>query len=172
MTLFRNIKTYDIERSVLLADVQSDFELTDFSHGTNRLKTSPCWLCFRPSVFWHVTQPRLAHTHVSVQTIGPEISVTNHRSTLRNIPEGRRPHLYRGESLKSRTVCPCLSLWLVLQHLNLLNLCNLYWYILEWAVLLKKNKTKRVKNILDFATSITEPFFLCKWCLIDRKSTW
>ena len=33
----------------------------------------------------------------------PETSVTNYRSTPRKIPEGRRSHLYRDESLKSRT---------------------------------------------------------------------
>jgi hypothetical protein len=32
----------------------------------------------------------------------PETSVTNYQSTLRNIPEERRSHLHRGESLKSR----------------------------------------------------------------------
>jgi hypothetical protein len=31
-----------------------------------------------------------------------ETSVTNYQSTLRNIPEERRPHLHRGGSLKSR----------------------------------------------------------------------
>ena len=34
--------------------------------------------------------------------ISPETSVTNHSPTLRNIPEGRRSHLHRGGSLKSR----------------------------------------------------------------------
>ena len=33
----------------------------------------------------------------------PETSVPNYRSTLRNIPEERRSHSYRGGSLKSRT---------------------------------------------------------------------
>jgi hypothetical protein len=33
---------------------------------------------------------------------GPETSVQNYRSTLRNIPEERRYHLHRGGNLKSR----------------------------------------------------------------------
>jgi hypothetical protein len=37
-----------------------------------------------------------------------ETSVTNHQSRLRNIPEGRRPHSYRGGSLESRIYVVCL----------------------------------------------------------------
>jgi len=39
----------------------------------------------------------------------PETSVRNYHSTLRHIPEGRRSHLHRGGSLKSRIVIRALG---------------------------------------------------------------
>jgi hypothetical protein len=41
----------------------------------------------------------------------PETSVTNYLSTLRNIPEGRRSHLYRSESLKSSNSFSSLTIY-------------------------------------------------------------
>jgi len=40
----------------------------------------------------------------------PETLVTYYQSTLRNIPEERRPHLHRGGSMKSRNYSATLSL--------------------------------------------------------------
>jgi hypothetical protein len=41
----------------------------------------------------------------------PETSATNDLSTLRNIPEGRRSHLHRGESLKSSNSFSSLKIY-------------------------------------------------------------
>jgi len=57
----------------------------------------------RSSFFRHVKRRWLvAGYRRSRQTIGPETSVTNYQSTLRNIPQEGGPHLYSGGSLKSR----------------------------------------------------------------------
>jgi hypothetical protein len=79
-------------------------------------------LIVRSSLFWGLTQHGLVVSYrhffadnLSVpyskvkqpkkkigSIIGPETSVTNYQSTLRNITEERRPHLQRGGSLKPR----------------------------------------------------------------------
>jgi len=61
------------------------------------------------SPFWDVMQRRVVLTDVSGQPISPILksqavrgtSVTNYRSTLRNIPQDWRCHLKRSGSLKS-----------------------------------------------------------------------
>jgi hypothetical protein len=69
-------------------------------------------------IFWDVTQRRYVvsylrfgttyQTHLQGQALKigqigcPETSVNNYLSSLRNIPEERRSHLYHGGSLKSQ----------------------------------------------------------------------
>ena len=69
----------------------------------------------RCSLFWDVTQRRLvvsyrcfgkncrSHLQGSLLKMAPKScpSVTNYRSALRNISEGRRSHIHRGGSLNS-----------------------------------------------------------------------
>jgi hypothetical protein len=57
-------------------------------------------LFFISSLFCDVTHRRLV-TDVPGQPVGPETSLNNHLSTLRNITEERRYHLRHGGGLKS-----------------------------------------------------------------------
>jgi hypothetical protein len=66
----------------------------------------------RPMLMWNITQRRVVKFYrLLEQRIGPifkgqdvqeETSVKDYHSTLRNIPEERRCHQYRGGRLKSR----------------------------------------------------------------------
>ena len=58
-----------------------------------------------PPLFWDVTQCGLV---VVYRRFDKRLSLNVVRPTLRSIPEERRAHLHRDESLKSRTTVPQL----------------------------------------------------------------
>jgi hypothetical protein len=62
---------------------------------------------YSPKIQW------LLFTSLKMGTMGcPKTSLQNYHSTLRNIPEERRPHLHRGGSLKSGTLMTVhFTLW-------------------------------------------------------------
>jgi hypothetical protein len=75
----------------------------------------------RSSKFWDVNYRRFGTAywcHVQgMETIsGPETSITNYQSALRNIPEERKSHLQRGAGQES-----CLNLMFVLKKSVVIN---------------------------------------------------